>query len=189
MAETKQTGKVPPEILALMVVCILLNLGLGFLVSAVKLPFYLDSIGTVLAAYLLGPAWGIAVGILSVLIGSIYTPTLWAYAATAIAISIYTSVAKKVGFLEKFPATVILGLLLGVVASLVSAPVTAILYGGVSLSGTDLITSLFRASGKSLVQSVLYGGLSSDPIDKLLTSIVAMLLLKRLPNFVKKWRR
>ena len=33
--------------LALVVICIVLNLGIGLIVSKLKLPFYLDSIGTV----------------------------------------------------------------------------------------------------------------------------------------------
>ena len=179
-------GSLSPENLALIVVCIILNLGIGFVVATVKLPFYLDSIGTVLAAYLLPPLLAITVGVATVLIGSLYTPTLWAYAGTAITIVIYVIIAKRFGFLTKVVPTIVFGLGLGIVAAIVSAPITAILFGGVSLSGTDAITSLFRASGKSLMESVFYGGIASDPIDKLLTSIIAMLLIKRLPSSIKR---
>lgn len=178
------SNKFSPERLALIVVCIILNLGIGFLVAYIKLPFYLDSIGTVIGSYLLGPLWGCAIGLATVLIGSIYTPTLWAYVFTAITIALYVSFAKKFGYLDKLLSTVAFGLGLGVASAIVSAPVTAILFSGISMSGTDVLTSLFRASGKSLMESVIYGGMASDPVDKLLTSIVAMLLIKRIHNSI-----
>jgi len=64
--------------LALVLICIVLNLGIGLIVTTLKLPFYLDSIGTVLATALGGLGAGIIAGVLSVVIGSAYTPTLWA---------------------------------------------------------------------------------------------------------------
>jgi len=64
--------------LALVVICVGLNLGIGFIASKIKLPVYLDSIGTVLATGLGGLWSGIICGLLSLVIASAYTPTLWA---------------------------------------------------------------------------------------------------------------
>ncbi|MBU2622918.1 MAG: hypothetical protein KKD92_11435 [Proteobacteria bacterium] len=181
-----EKSKLSPEKLALIVVCVVLNLGIGFIVASIRLPFYLDSIGTVVSAYLLGPVIGIIVGITTVLIGSIYTPTLWAYGGTAIVIALYVGSVRKFGYLEKWVRTIIFGILLGVISAILSAPVTAILYGGVSLAGTDVLTALFRATGKTIMESVVLGGLATDPFDKLLTSIIAMLLIMRLPQSFKR---
>ncbi len=63
-------------LLARIVICVGLNLGIGFIVATMKLPFYLDSVGTVLATALGGLWSGIICGLLSVIIGSAYTPTL-----------------------------------------------------------------------------------------------------------------
>jgi len=171
------------KFLALVVVGAGLNLGVGFVVATIKLPFYLDSIGTVLATVLGGFWAGAASGILSVLVGSAYTPTLWAYAGTALIIAAYVSIVYRVGYLTKLPHTVVLGLGLGVVAAIASAPVTAYVWKGVSLSGADAVTAFFVATGETLLESVVLGGLSTDPIDKLVTSLVAFFLLKRIPNY------
>jgi energy-coupling factor transport system substrate-specific component len=69
--------------------------------------------------------------------------------------------------------TIISGLVVAVVAALCSAPVTAIVFGGVTASGSDLVTAFFRGTGRSLLQSVLISGLSSEPVDKTLVSLVA----------------
>lgn len=189
MSEASQPPKKrrsTPEYLALIVVCISLNLGIGFIVSALKLPFYLDSIGTILATCLGGPLVGIATGVLSVLIGSIYTPTLWAYALTAVSIALFTWLAMRLGYQRTIIATIIGGLCLGVVSAIISAPITTYLFGGVSLAGADAVTAFFSAMGQTLLNSVILGGLATDPIDKLFTSIIVFILLKRIP---RSWKR
>lgn len=175
-----------PEYLALIVVCISINIGIGFIVSALKLPFYLDSIGTILATFLGGPLAGIATGVLSVVIGSIYTPTLWAYAITAICIAVFTWATIKLGYLRTLLATILGGIGLGIATAIVSAPITTYLFGGVSFAGADAITAYFAATGKTLLDSVVLGGLATDPVDKLFTSLIVYVLLKRIP---KSWKR
>lgn len=167
--------------LALIVVAITLNLGIGFLVQTFKLPFYLDSIGTLLATALGGWYVGVVSGIGSTLIGSLYIPTLWAYSGTAVVIATFTWLAMRYGFLKKWGATILGGLLLGVAAAIVSAPVTTFVYGGVSLSGTDVVTAFFSTLGHTLLRSVFLGGISVDPIDKLFTALIAFALLRRIP--------
>jgi len=167
--------------LALIVVCAGLNLGIGFVITAVKLPLYLDSIGTVMATALGGLWTGMACGILSMITGSTYIPTLWAYAATVAAIALYVRLVRPLGYLSRFLPTVLFGLGLCVVCAIISAPVTAYVWKGVSLSGTDAVTAFFSAKGLTLLSSVVLGALSTDPIDKLVTSLVAFALLSRVP--------
>ena len=57
--------------LSLMVVAIAINIAVGSLTVALRLPIYLDSIGTVLVGVLAGPWAGALTGILSNLIWSI----------------------------------------------------------------------------------------------------------------------
>jgi energy-coupling factor transport system substrate-specific component len=170
-----------PRVLALMVVCIVLNLGIGFIVTTMKAPLYLDSIGTVLATALGGLWPGIACGVLSVIIASLYTPTLWAYAGTMIVIAVYVSLVRLFGYLSKFVPTALFGIGLGILCAIVSAPVTTYIWKGVSLSGTDAVTAFFSAKGLALLGSVILGGLATDPIDKLITSLVAFAIVRRVP--------
>ena len=185
MAEKDRRSIFGPEQLALVAVGIALNLGVGFVVSAVKLPFYLDSIGTVLATALGGLGVGLIVGVLSVLIGSLYVPTLWAYVFTAVAIAIYTNVTMKMGFLRRLLPTVFWGIGLGVVAAIFSAPITTYIWKGVSLAGPDAVTAFILATGKTILESVVLSGLATDPIDKLVTALIAFALIRRSPKSVK----
>jgi energy-coupling factor transport system substrate-specific component len=168
--------------LALVVICIVLNLGIGLIVSKLKLPFYLDSIGTVLATAL-GGAWsGIICGLLSVFVGSIFSPTLWAYAGTMVVIAAYVSLVRPFGYLSKLMPTALFGFGLGIVCAIVSAPVTAYIWKGAPLPGTDAVTAFFSAKGMTLLVSVILGNLATDPMDKLITSLVAFAIVRRLPR-------
>ena len=170
------------RLLALIVVCIGLNLGIGFIVTTIKAPLYLDSIGTVLAAALGGLWAGIACGVISVIVGSVYTPTLWAYAGTMTAIALYVALVRPFGYLSRLLPTALFGIGLGVVCAIVSAPVTTYLWKGASLSGADAVTTFFSAKGATLLVSVILTGLAVDPIDKLVTSLIAFALITRIPT-------
>ena len=171
-----------PRFLGLMAVCVGLNLGIGFVVTGVKLPLYLDSIGTMIATALGGLWVGIPCGLISVVVGSAYSPTLWAYAGTMTVIAIYVAVVRPFGYLSRWMPTALFGIGLGVVCAIVSAPVTTYLWKGASLSGADTVTAFFSGKGVTLLVSVILAGLAVDPIDKLLTSVIAFGLMIRVPT-------
>ncbi len=165
--------------------CAALNVGIGSIVGIIKLPIYLDSVGTFIAAALGGWLYGATVGILGVLASAvIITPTAPAYAGTAIVIAFCVSRFVRYRFLRSLPVTIVGSLIIGVIAAIVSAPVTTYLYGGVSLAGADAVTAFFKAMGHTLLESVILGGIATDPIDKLATGLIALTLLRTLPNRV-----
>ncbi len=69
------------------------------------------------------------------------------------------------------------GAITGIVAAFVSAPIAAIVYGGVTGSGTDLIVAALRQGGADVFNASLGQGLFSDPIDKTITSFVVFVVL------------
>ena len=69
------------------------------------------------------------------------------------------------------------GLFTGIVAAVISAPIYAFFYGGLSGSGTDAIVAAFRSGGDSLYQATLKQGLLSDPIDKMITTFLVFFLV------------
>ena len=159
-----------------------LNVSIGYLVSLLKLPLYLDSIGTVLIAVLCGWAYGIVVGLTGLVVLSLTaTPTVIAYAGTVIVIAAVSASFERFGFLKSIKITIFGGIVIGILAAAVSVPVTTVLYGGVSLAGSDAITTLFKTTGMPLWKSVLFGSLVTDIMDKLITAIICLALIRSLP--------
>ena len=253
------SGQFSTRVLALIPVAIAINIVLGYTVQTVlKLPIYLDSIGTILVGVLAGPIAGAATGAASNLIWQ-YAPgigggTIGQFAITAAVIGLLAGVWGYLGVFRPRPASgarlwlaVIVGVaiilllasriynnpaytdpnvggypdwvftaaiviavvasfgvaafilvrrdaagawvaaagaLTGIVAAIVSAPIAAYVFGGVTGSGTDIIVAALRQGGADVYNASLGQGLFSDPIDKTITSFVVFIILASLSERV-----
>ncbi|HIE58779.1 MAG TPA: hypothetical protein EYP82_02350 [Hydrogenothermaceae bacterium] len=166
----------------------ILNILVATIVSFLKLPLYLDSIGTVSAVILLGLKSAILVAIITNIVLSITSsPTYFSYTITAIVIAITAYILQKYGYLKNIKITIIGGIIIGLVSTIVSAPITTFLYGGISFSGTDTVILFFKQTGYNIFESVVLGGLSVEPVDKTATSIIAYILVKNIDKLLK-WK-
>ncbi|MBI3243940.1 MAG: hypothetical protein HYZ49_16780 [Chloroflexi bacterium] len=235
--------------LVLIPIAIAINIAVGELVTRLKLPVYLDSIGTVLVGAIAGPWAGLVTGALANLIWGFINPFAAAFFYVAAVIGVMAGLAGRWGAFDRtsprwlsvvvgavflftltlfvlsfinlevadgfavFPnmadllrqyAVVfilviviggaigyfllqngayagIAGLITGVVAAIISAPTAAIVFGGVTGSGTDLLVAAFRASGAGILASALAQGTVSDPFDKMLSFMLVWAILRALP--------
>jgi hypothetical protein len=249
----------PTRVIALIPVAIAINIVLGYTVqTALKLPIYLDSIGTILVGVLAGPIAGAVTGAASNIIWQ-YAPgigggTIGPFAITAAVIGVLAGLWGYLGVYRPRPASgaslwlavlvgvaiilllssriwgnpaytdpnvggypewvftaavviavvacvvvagfilirrdaagawvAVAGAITGIVAALISAPIAAILFGGVTGSGTDLLVAALRQGGADVFNASLGQGLFSDPIDKTITSFVVFIILASLSNRV-----
>jgi len=178
--------------LALIPAGIALNLVLGTIAFVIKAPLYLDAIGTIAITLLAGLRAGIFVGVASFLIGGLLVnPVLPWFAGTQACIAIFTHLVARLGLLRpgrwKFfcPRLLLVGGSLGVVTGVVSAPVIAYLFGGVTGSGASLIVAFLLKSGETLFNAVLMSGIASEPIDKTIQLIVALSLIRSMPESLR----
>jgi energy-coupling factor transport system substrate-specific component len=72
-----------------------------------------------------------------------------------------------------------------VVAALISAPISANLFSGVTGSGTDFLVAAFRQAGSDISTATFQQGLLSDPVDKLVTFFVVYLILAAMARRTK----
>jgi energy-coupling factor transport system substrate-specific component len=175
-----------------------LNCSIGTIVYLLKLPVYLDSIGTILIALLLAPdrmaaflcSW--AAGWIGLAVSGLINPFLPWFAVTDIAISLVTALLT-VGAAATFRArplrsgpfaaqVVLCGVVTGIVSAVVSVPVVVYLFGGVTGSGSALVVAVFLKSGQHLMSAAMASGLLSDPLDKVLQVLLAALLYRATPG-------
>ena len=248
-------GQFTTRVIVLMPIAIAINIVLGYTVQTIlKLPIYLDSIGTILVGVLAGPIAGALTGILSNLIWQ-YAPVIgggtigpfaitagvigllaglwgqlavyrsrpasgtqlivaaiaagviavvvvipilnnpaytdpnvggypsWVYTAAAVIAVIVAVVVAGFIYVRRDLAglwVAVAGVLTGIVAAFVSAPISAIAFGGVTGGGTDLLVAALRQGGSDVIHASLGQGLFSDPIDKTITSFVVFIILSGL---------
>jgi energy-coupling factor transport system substrate-specific component len=195
-----------PRLVAI-ALCAALNFSIGNIVYLVKLPVYLDSVGTILCALLLVPDRSAAIvcafiaGFIGiVLTGLLINPFLPWFAFSVLAIAIVSALLTARGT-DTFRArplpmgsfvtkVVIFGVLTGIVSAIVSAPVVVYLFGGVTGSGSALVVAYFIKTGGFLWDATLRSGLIIEPIDKTLQVLLAALLYRATPrDFLAMLRR
>jgi uncharacterized membrane protein YidH (DUF202 family) len=256
------TSQFDTRTIVLIPIAIAINIILGQTVAAaLKVPIYLDSIGTILVGVLAGPIAGALTGGLANLIWTYVLPTPFHsdYAApffiVAVEIGLLAGIFGRLGFFRSRPNTsmdrlilgavvsllivgalifytytrfyattftffnpagdtspifqilgwailalivaaiagflvllfgrrdlgvayiVVGGAITGVISALISAPISAVFFSGVTGSGTDLLVAAFQKAGSDLQGAVVQQGLLSDPIDKTITFFVVFAIL------------
>lgn len=173
-------------------VAIAINIAIGQLVYSLKIPLYLDSVGTVLVGVLAGPWAGALTGLLANLIWGLsgLNVTYAPFAAVAAVIGLLAGLFSDGGWLRRWWKVILAGLITGLVAAAISAPITAYVYGGVTGSGTDVVVAMFRGMGFGILPASFAQGVSSDPLDKMITYLVVWLIAQALPSrFVARFPR
>jgi energy-coupling factor transport system substrate-specific component len=267
-------GRFDTRTIVLIPIAIAINIVLGQTVTAVlKVPIYLDSIGTILVGVLAGPIPGLVTGLLANLIWTYVLPAPFhsdyaaPFAVVAAEIGFVSGVLGQAGWFRSRPNTeptrlvvgaVIVGVVLlaigyygflpfytdgtfsffnpdaasdpfftivgyiiavgiigaivgliallfvrrdlgvayvaigglacGILSAIISAPISAVVFGGVTGSGTDLLVAAFQQAGSDLQTAVLQQGLLSDPIDKTIEFFIAFVILQSLSRrFVSRF--
>jgi energy-coupling factor transport system substrate-specific component len=179
--------------LVLMAVAIAINIAVGHTVqNIIKLPVYLDSIGTVLVGALAGPLAGAATGFLANVIWGLAlgVPGIIPFAITAAVIGFLAGWFTRRGAFKVSGGTralaicALAGVITGIIAAIVSAPI-AVVQGGVTGSGTDALVAVFRNMTDNIFLANQLQGFVSDPVDKLVTYLVAFAILVAVPVTVK----
>jgi uncharacterized membrane protein YidH (DUF202 family) len=136
------------------------------------LPFYTDSKTNILQLFFFAPpADGVpAPDPIFVILGWLVALLLVGAVVGLIAL---LAVRRDLGAAYVFVA----GLTCGIVSAIISAPISAIFFGGVTGSGSDFLVAAFQKAGSDLGTAVLKQGLLQDPIDKTLTFFVVFAIL------------
>lgn len=177
--------------LVLIPVAIAINVVIGEIVVLLKLPVYLDSIGTVLVGVLAGPWAGALTGTLSNIIwGLIIDPNAFPWFPVALFIGLVAGICAGYGLFKSWWKVVITGFLVALTAAIVSTPIAVYLYGGITASGSSFITAYLLATGRGLVEAVLSTNFLVEPVDKIATALLAWAIIKGLSaRYVSRFPR
>lgn len=169
--------------LALIAFAIVLNMAIGQLVSLLKLPIFLDSIGTVLVGILAGPLAGGLTGLLTNLIwGLISSPVAAAFAPVAMMIGIVAGLCARYGLFTTWWKVIIAGVIITIFNAVVAVPIRLYMFGGITGSGADFMTAYMLALGKDLFGAVVVTVFTSNLLDKVVTVLLAWGIVKALPE-------
>lgn len=170
------------QTLVLIVISVAINMIGGQLISMLRLPIFLDSIGTLLSAVLLGPVVGMLTGLLTNLLWGLLTdPIAAAFAPVAMVIGLTAGWLARLGWFRTLPKVVVSGIVITLAVTIVAVPIRTALFGGVTGSGADLVVAWARSMGKDLIESVALTVMGANLVDKILTAAIVWILLRQLP--------
>ena len=115
---TREDLKVSSTVL----LCIMVNFfGKGF-AATLGLPIWFDSVGTAVAACLLGPFCGATVGVASNIVYGFSDPMAYIYALTSAAIGISIGICAKRGMFQTFFGALSAGFIVTLISITISTP-------------------------------------------------------------------
>lgn len=169
--------------LVLMAIAIVINIVVGQIAVWVKLPLYVDAVGTVLVAILAGPLAGAVTGVLTnVIWGLVSDPTAMAFFPVSLVIGLVAGYLAKIGWFRNIGMTVVSGIVIGIISTLVAIPIIVYMFGGVTGAGTDFATTFLVSVGQELLKSVAIANLTTNLADRILTCVIAWVIASRMPN-------
>lgn len=161
-----------------MALAIAINIVGGFIALGLRLPIYLDGIGTVLIGFVLGPKWGAVAGFVSASTNGVLFDIYSFYFSPAQiilgALSGLIPRLKSGSVKEK----ILLNFIVATPIAIVSAIITAKIFGTVTSSGSSYLVQILRAFGTNDVLAVFIIQFITDYFDKLF----AILLVSRVVN-------
>lgn len=161
---------------------IALNVVGAFVAFTLRLPIYLDSIGTIMIACLIGPKYAVATGVCGSLVsGMTFDMYSLYFAPVQISTGLIAGLMYNSGLLDGKKK--ILGVLaFSIPTSILSAIITAFLFGGVTSSGSSYLVQILRALHMPDVVSVFIIQVFTDYIDKFGAVLLVGLGVSALPK-------
>ncbi|SKC02219.1 energy-coupling factor transport system substrate-specific component [Lachnospiraceae bacterium] len=177
--------KLTAATIVLIPACIGINYLGKLIASVLKLPLWLDSIGTCIGGCLGGPIIGAICGALNNLIYGLTTGdniTL-IYALTSLGIGLVVGILARLGFMETLTKSLICAVGGGLAAVVISTPLNVIFWGGTTGNvWGDALFTVTQANGMSVWIGSFLDELVVDVPDKLITVVIVYLLLKGAPK-------
>jgi energy-coupling factor transport system substrate-specific component len=155
----------------------------GFIASTLKLPLFLDNIGTMLIGILAGPWAAMLTGALgNVIQAMLGNPVQLAFMPVPIAIGLVTGILARRGWFDSLKKVVVPAVVLTFVAWIIATPIVVLVFGGVTSSGTSLVTATLMATGQSLLKSAASAQLVVELVDKGGSAFVAYFIGRSVPS-------
>lgn len=166
-------------------ICVAINVVGDQIVQLLKLPIFLDLIGTVLTAMLAGPWVAAITGVMTNLcMGITDNPTLIPFAITSAACGIAAGLfARGNWFHAQKWKLVIIVLILDLVTICTASPITIFLFGGVSGNGGQSVAIAgLMASGANIIAAVIGTDFWINLLDRTLAIVIAFAIIKVIPD-------
>ncbi|MFS0963434.1 ECF transporter S component [Enterococcus durans] len=167
--------RITTRTITIIALCIGLNYIGGTIALWLRLPIYLDSIGTIFAGALLGPVFGVLTGITSGVLSGFTTDIFSLYYSP---VQMITGLLAGIIFYQRLYqkknrfTLIFWAFVLSLPGTILSSLITVKLFGGLTSSGSSMIVQLLHGLGMDLTMSTILVQAGTDYLDRLLSLIL-----------------
>jgi Putative regulator of cell autolysis len=152
--------------------------------ETLRLPLWLDSIGTIFAGIIGGPVLGALSGLINnIIYGLTISPASAVYGIASIGIGVAAGVMSYYGMAGKLWKVIIFGVIIAFVSSIISVPLNYVYYGGQTGNiWGDAAFAFLNAHHVNIILSSFVDNILVDLPDKIISAIVAFAVFRVLPQ-------
>ena len=175
--------------LCLIGMAVVMNAAGAQLALTLRLPVYLDSIGTVMAGAMLGPVYGMMPSLLSGLVLGMTIDIYSLYFAPAgMLVGLMSGLVWKMHLAEKRRMW-LAAMLVAVPGTFVSSAICAVVFGGITSSGSMVLVQLLARTPLGMTASIFLVQIATEYADRLISIFFVTVLLRTLPYDLKcRWK-
>jgi len=162
---------------------IVINVVLGTVVKWIGIPLlFMDTVGTIFNAIILGPWLGALTGLLTnVLTGIINSPVEIPFGLVNAAVGLVVGYSFK-KFDLNYITGVIVGLVLAVVAPLIGSTIAVYVFGGLTGSFYEVAFLGLQSAGKNIFAASFLPRITGNLVDKVASVLIVVYAIKQLPS-------
>lgn len=168
--------------LLLIPIAVAVNFVGGQVAVLLKIPLYLDTIGTIMVGMLCGPWVGGLAGLITNLVLGIAEPTFIPFAIVNVVVGVVTGLCARWDGFSVWWKWIISMVLMSLASIISAAPIVVLLYGGITASGTSLITATLMATGMNIWRAVISTELVFTISDRIISYIITYLIIRVIPD-------
>ena len=170
--------------LVLIPIAVGINLIGGTLCSMLKLPLFLDTIGTLVVACLSGPWVAVLTGLLTnVFLAIVANPVNFPYAIVSVLVGLTAGYMARAGFFNKKSGIVAVWLAVTLVNAVSAALITSFVFGGATgINGTSVVTAALVVALQDVLLSVFSSAILENLLDKGISVLIAYTIWRKIPR-------
>ena len=170
-------------VVAVIPVAAALNIVGGYINTVLKLPIFLDMIGTMVTSVILGPWWGALVGAITNIVNSFISgPISLPFAVVNVVGALVWGYANMWGWMKKTWSFFLVNILVAFICSVFAVPIYVFIFGGATGHFADVMTAAFLAMGQNLIVSVFSSNILVSLADKIISGFVGLAIIEALPE-------
>ena len=168
-----------PQFCLFIILCIALNFAGSQIAFRWNIPLWLDSLGTMLCAYVAGPVIGSMVGITGNLVSAITSGDIPYYALTSVTLAVILGYCARKNMMETWIGAMAVSVFISLASVVISVPLNILLYDGWTgnVWGNGVISRLVEI-GSPLILAQIAGQFYLEFVDKVVCMFILFLLIK-----------